>query len=126
MLVRQTAKTSGIKGLALTKLDILDGLDEIKVCVGYKLDGREIDYLPASSSAQAQGRADLRDRRRLEGETASARSWAGFARAGDQICAPNRGTGGLSGGLAIDQSERGRHNTDAEPVRNLRAWSGKR
>ena len=47
VLVRQTVRTSGIDGLALTKLDILDGFDEIKVCVGYRLDGREIDYLPA-------------------------------------------------------------------------------
>ncbi len=41
-------------GIALTKLDILDGLTEIKVCVGYRLDGREIDYLPASEHAQAR------------------------------------------------------------------------
>ena len=47
VLVRQTVRTCGIDGLALTKLDILDGFDEIKVCVGYRLDGREIDYLPA-------------------------------------------------------------------------------
>ncbi|MDH8008497.1 adenylosuccinate synthetase, partial [Klebsiella pneumoniae] len=46
VLVRQTARTSGIHGLALTKLDILDGFDEIQVCVGYKLDGKEIDHLP--------------------------------------------------------------------------------
>ena len=54
VLVRQTVRTSGINGLALTKLDILDGFDEIKVCVGYRLDGREIDYLPASEHAQAR------------------------------------------------------------------------
>src|SRR5260221_12215123 len=54
VLVRQTARTSGINGLALTKLDILDGFDEIKVCVRYRIDGREIDYLPASASAQAR------------------------------------------------------------------------
>src|SRR5579872_1320139 len=54
VLVRQTVRTSGINGLALTKLDILDGFDEIKVCTGYRLDGREIDYLPASEHAQAQ------------------------------------------------------------------------
>ena len=53
VLVRQTVRTSGINGLALTKLDILDGFDEIKVCVGYRLNGREIDYLPASEHAQA-------------------------------------------------------------------------
>src|SRR5262249_815024 len=54
VLVRQTVRTSGINGLALTKLDILDGLPEIKVCVAYRLDGREIDYLPASEHAQAR------------------------------------------------------------------------
>ncbi len=54
VLVRQSVRTSGIHGLALTKLDILDGFDEIKVCIGYHLDGREIDYLPASEHAQAQ------------------------------------------------------------------------
>lgn len=54
VLVRQTARTSGIHGLALTKLDILDGFDEIQVCVGYKLDGKEIDHLPAGEGAQAR------------------------------------------------------------------------
>ena len=52
VLVRQTVKTSGITGIALTKLDVLDGLDELKICVGYKLDGKEIDYLPASQAAR--------------------------------------------------------------------------
>src|SRR6202158_5691989 len=55
VLVRQTVRTSGIHGLALTKLDILDGFDEIKVCVAYRLDGKEIDYLPASGRAQGGG-----------------------------------------------------------------------
>src|SRR6187399_639143 len=54
VLVRQTVRTSGIHGIALTKLDILDALKEIKICVGYRLDGREIDYLPASEHAQAR------------------------------------------------------------------------
>src|SRR3569623_1003374 len=53
VLVRQTVRTSGITGIALTKLDVLDGLKEIKVCVGYELDGQKIDYLPASMRAQA-------------------------------------------------------------------------
>ncbi|MGH6740428.1 MAG: adenylosuccinate synthase, partial [Bradyrhizobium sp.] len=47
MLVRQTVRTCGINGLALTKLDILDGFDSIEVCTGYRLDGKEIDHLPA-------------------------------------------------------------------------------
>jgi Adenylosuccinate synthetase len=54
VLVRQTVRTSGISGLALTKLNILDGLPDIRVCVGYRLDGRDIDYLPAGEGAQAR------------------------------------------------------------------------
>ena len=52
VLVKQTIKTSGINGIALTKLDVLDELDEIKICVGYELNGRTIDYLPSSSDQQ--------------------------------------------------------------------------
>ncbi len=54
VLVRQAIKVSGIDGVALMKLDVLDGMDEIKICVGYKLDGKEIDYLPANKQDQAQ------------------------------------------------------------------------
>jgi adenylosuccinate synthase len=74
--VRQTARTSGINGLALTKLDILDGFDEIKVCVRYRLDGREIDYLPASASAQARVEPIYETVEGWKSVTAGARSWA--------------------------------------------------
>ena len=76
VLVRQTARTSGINGLALTKLDILDGFDEIKVCVRYRLDGREIDYLPASVSAQARVEPIYETVEGWKSGTAGARSWA--------------------------------------------------
>jgi adenylosuccinate synthase len=76
VLVRQTARTSGINGLALTKLDILDGFDEIKVCVRYRLDGREIDYLPASASAQGRVEPIYESIEGWKSETAGARSWA--------------------------------------------------
>ena len=76
VLVRQTARTSGINGLALTKLDILDGFDEIKVCVRYRLDGREIEYLPASASAQARVEPIYETVEGWKSETAGARSWA--------------------------------------------------
>ena len=52
VLVRQTIKISGIDGIALTKLDVLDELDEIKICVKYDLNGNEIDYLPAAVEDQ--------------------------------------------------------------------------
>ena len=52
VLVRQTIKISGINGIALTKLDVLDEFDEIKMCIQYELDGKKIDYLPASVEDQ--------------------------------------------------------------------------
>ena len=52
VLVRQTIKVSGINGIALTKLDVLDELDEIKMCIEYELNGKKIDYLPASVEDQ--------------------------------------------------------------------------
>ena len=52
VLVRQTIKISGINGIALTKLDVLDELDEIKMCVAYELDGKKVDYLPAAVDDQ--------------------------------------------------------------------------
>ncbi|MGL4323548.1 MAG: adenylosuccinate synthase [Beijerinckiaceae bacterium] len=76
VLLRQTAKTSGINGIALTKLDVLDGFSEIKVCVRYKLDGQEIDYMPASESAQARLEPVYETISGWSGSTANARSWA--------------------------------------------------
>jgi adenylosuccinate synthase len=76
VLVRQTVRTSGIHGIALTKLDILDSLKEIKICVGYRLDGREIDYLPASEHAQARVEPIYETAEGWDAVTAGARSWA--------------------------------------------------
>ena len=76
VLVRQTVRTSGIHGIALTKLDILDGFKDIKVCVRYRLDGVEIDHLPASQSAQARVEPIYETIEGWEGTTAGARSWA--------------------------------------------------
>ena len=76
VLVRQTVRTSGIDGLALTKLDILDGFDEIKICVGYRLGDREIDYLPASEHAQARVEPIYESAEGWQGRTAGARSFA--------------------------------------------------
>ena len=76
VLVRQTVKVSGIHGIALTKLDVLDGLEELKICVGYELDGARLDRFPAGQAAQA---AVVPVYETLEGwaeSTAGARSWA--------------------------------------------------
>ena len=76
VLVRQAVRTGGIHGLALTKLDILDGFEEIKVCIGYRLDGREIDYLPAGEHAQARVEPIYESIDGWREGTARARSWA--------------------------------------------------
>jgi adenylosuccinate synthase len=75
-LVRQTVRTCGINGLALTKLDILDGFDSIKVCTGYVLDGKEIDHLPAGEGAQARVVPVYETIEGWKEPTAHARSWA--------------------------------------------------
>ncbi|MEP3264328.1 MAG: adenylosuccinate synthase [Hyphomicrobiales bacterium] len=75
VLVRQTAKISGITGIALTKLDVLDGLDELKICVGYKLDGKIIDYLPASEGAQARVEPIYETLEGWHDTTVGARTW---------------------------------------------------
>jgi len=56
VLVRQTIKISGIDGIALTKLDVLDELDEIKMCIAYEIDGKKIDYLPGAVDDQLKVR----------------------------------------------------------------------
>jgi adenylosuccinate synthase len=76
VLVRQAVRTCGINGLALTKLDILDGFDSIEVCTGYKLDGKEIDHFPAGEGAQARVEPIYETIEGWKEPTASARSWA--------------------------------------------------
>jgi adenylosuccinate synthase len=74
-LVRQTVLTSGIDGIAFTKLDVLDGLDPLKVCVGYRLDGKEIDHIPASQGAQARLVPVYEEIEGWKESTQGARSW---------------------------------------------------
>jgi adenylosuccinate synthase len=76
VLVRQTVKISGIDGIALTKLDILDGFKEIKVCTGYRLDGETVDYLPAAQAAQARVEPIYQSIEGWDAQTSGARTWA--------------------------------------------------
>ena len=76
VLVRQTVITGGIAGIALTKLDVLDGLSELKVCVGYTLDGNDIDHLPADSNEQARLEPVYETLEGWSESTRGARSWA--------------------------------------------------
>jgi adenylosuccinate synthase len=75
-LVRQVIKVSGINGVALTKLDILDPLPEIKVCTGYELDGEHLDRLPAGQNQQARVKPVYETLDGWNASTAGARSWA--------------------------------------------------
>jgi adenylosuccinate synthase len=76
VLVRQTCALSGVDGIALTKLDVLDGLPELKICVAYDLDGRRLDHLPPAAAAQARVRPVYETIEGWSGSTAGARSWA--------------------------------------------------
>ena len=75
-LVRQSLKIAGVDGIALTKLDVLDGFEKIKVCVGYRVDGVEYDYLPAGMDAQAAAEPVYEEMDGWDGSTENARSWA--------------------------------------------------
>jgi predicted DsbA family dithiol-disulfide isomerase len=87
VLVRQTVRTSGIDGIALTKLDVLDGFDEIKICTAYELDGEIIHRLPASQGAQSRIKPVYETIAGWPGETtAGAGSWAQLpAKAGKDV-----------------------------------------
>jgi adenylosuccinate synthase len=76
VLVRQTCITGGVDGICLTKLDVLDGFAQIKVCVGYQLDGKMLDYLPADANLQARLTPVYETLEGWSETTAGARSWA--------------------------------------------------
>jgi adenylosuccinate synthase len=76
VLVRQTCMTSGVTGIALTKLDVLDGFRTLKICVGYDLDGTRLDYLPTAVDAQARCTPVYEEMEGWSETTAGARSWA--------------------------------------------------
>jgi adenylosuccinate synthase len=76
VLVRQAVKVGGVQGLVLTKLDILDGLPELKVCVGYRIDGELVRRMPAGMAAQAKAQPVYEVMEGWSGSTMGARSWA--------------------------------------------------
>ncbi len=75
-LVRQTCATSGVSGIALTKLDVLDGFETLKICTGYELDGERYDYLPTAADRQARCTPIYEEMPGWQESTAGARSWA--------------------------------------------------
>ncbi len=75
-LVRQACKVGGVQGLALTKLDVLDGLPELRICTGYEIGGRRVRHLPAGQAAQAAAVAVYETMEGWADSTRGARSWA--------------------------------------------------
>ncbi|WP_299146500.1 adenylosuccinate synthase [uncultured Tateyamaria sp.] len=75
-LVRQTCATSGVNGISLTKLDVLDGFETLKICVGYELDGERMDYLPTAADQQARCTPVYEEMPGWSESTEGARSWA--------------------------------------------------
>jgi len=75
-LLRQTVATSGMNGIALTKLDVLDGFEVLKICVGYDLDGERLDYLPTAAERQARCVPIYEELEGWSESTEGARSWA--------------------------------------------------
>lgn len=76
VLVRQTVATSGVTGIAFTKLDVLDGFETLKICVGYELDGVRLDYLPTAADQQARCTPIYEEMPGWSHSTEGARSWA--------------------------------------------------
>ncbi len=74
-LVRQTCATSGVTGISLTKLDVLDGFETLKICTGYKLDGEALDYLPTAADQQARVEPIYEEMPGWSESTEGARSW---------------------------------------------------
>src|SRR6201996_511011 len=78
VLVRQAIKVGGIQGIALTKLDVLDGLPELKICTGYRINGTFSPHLPAAPGAQAAAVPEYEVMEGWSGSSRGARSWAGL------------------------------------------------
>ncbi|TJZ93986.1 adenylosuccinate synthase [Paracoccus gahaiensis] len=76
VLVRQTCAISGVNGIALTKLDVLDGFETLKICTGYEIDGVTYDYLPTAAALQAKVTPIYEEMEGWQESTAGARSWA--------------------------------------------------
>ena len=116
VLVRQTVITGGIDGIALTKLDVLDGFEEIKLCTGYRLDGREIDYLPADANEQARCEPVYETMEGWTESTRGARSWAELPAQAVKYVRRIEELTGAHGRHGLHQPGAGRHDPGQRPV----------
>ncbi|MEZ5736630.1 MAG: adenylosuccinate synthase [Novosphingobium sp.] len=76
VIVRQSCAISGVTGIALTKLDVLDGFEKVRICTGYRLNGKVLDYFPSHAAGQAGVEPIYEEMDGWSGTTAGARSWA--------------------------------------------------
>ena len=119
VLVRQAVAVSGVTGIALTKLDVLDGFETVKICTGYRIDGETFDYLPPHAADQARVEPVYEEIEGWPGSTARRAQLGRPAGAGDQICPPDRGADPLPGGAGQHLARARRHDPGARPVRGL-------
>ena len=122
-LVRQAVKVGGIQGIALTKLDVLDGLAELKICTGYRINGDVLPPFAGRAGRAGGGGAGIRGDGRLVRVVARRPVLGGSAGAGGQIRAADRGTGGSAGDPAVHQPGARRHDHGEGPVRGVAAGS---
>ena len=118
-MVRQAVKIGGIQGIVLTKLDVLDGLPELKIGTGYRINGERCPALAGRHGGTGCGGAGIRNDRGLVGVVPGRSVVGQFAGAGDQIRAADRGTGGGAGDHGEYQSGTGRYDFGAGPVRGV-------
>ncbi len=124
VLVRHAVRTSGITGLALTKLDILDGFPEVKICTGYRLDGAVDRSASGEPGGPGQGRTDLSNLRGL-GRNHRGRPVLGRpAGAGREIRPLHRGTGRRARVAPLDEPGTRRYDSGPEPLSRLSARAG--
>ena len=119
VLVRQSAAVSGVTGIALTKIDVLDGFDTVKICTGYRIGDKTVRLSPAARRRPGACRPRLRGIRRLERDHRRRALVERPARAGDQICPPHRGTDPLPGGAGQHLARARRHDPGARSVRGV-------
>ncbi len=119
VLVRQSVTVSGINGVVLTKLDVLDGLERLKICTGYRLGDQVLDYLPAGLREQAAIVPIYEENPRLERLDQGRAVLARPAGGGGGLCPPHRGADRRAGGAGDHRSRPQGHHRDARPVPRL-------
>ena len=116
VMVRQAIQLGGIDGIALTKLDVLDGFDEVKICTAYRRGGDGLRLFPSRHLGPGRARAGLRNRCRLAREHPRRALLGRPAGNRDQIHPPPRRADRRAGRAAVDQPGARRHGAGARPV----------